>query len=204
MAVPGIAKPQQLPREQRRLSYTFRQVRRTPCKCAFPKCCDSQAQDIPPTRLMKLGLLGRHGESSPYAADGAEGGEGEEGRCPGGSSDTGAGTQGGAGTVEGREEDVTGEVSTQGVERGADRKRGGMGKGEDGEGEGKGAGVGVSGRGGVCQNRGVTNGKGVPPDLEAKHVQDVYDAIAPHFSATRFAGRCLESAVHILVPLQTC
>ncbi|KAK9805819.1 hypothetical protein WJX73_003535 [Symbiochloris irregularis] len=38
-----------LPRT-RRISLTFRQVRRSPCTCAYPECCDSQACQLPPTR----------------------------------------------------------------------------------------------------------------------------------------------------------
>jgi alkylated DNA repair protein alkB family protein 8 len=56
------------PRGPRRVSLTFRRVRRGPCACAWPEHCDSQLGSIPPTRAA-LGLAA--------AARGGGGGGGE-------------------------------------------------------------------------------------------------------------------------------
>ncbi|BDA48090.1 probable alkylated DNA repair protein alkB homolog 8 [Coccomyxa sp. Obi] len=40
-----------LPRASRRVSFTFRKVRGFPCDCSWPECCDSQGGGMPPTRM---------------------------------------------------------------------------------------------------------------------------------------------------------
>eukprot|EP00873_Tetraselmis_striata_P033272 jgi/Tetstr1/453536/TSEL_040504.t1 len=65
-----------VPRPPRRVSFTFRKVRRGKCECAFPEFCDSQASTLPPTRMaQRLGI--EDGATAGSAARGVCGGRGE-------------------------------------------------------------------------------------------------------------------------------
>lgn len=157
-----------VPRGPRRVSYTFRRARHGPCACRYPECCDSQAQKLPPTRLE---LLSRG--IDPEAAYSAI----REGRWPEGVVPAGPALQ----------RDAEGRL----VSRAGLASRGGVACGSGPPDCDAAADLAGEGRAPPGESRvaaGDEAAEALGADLERAHVHDVYDAIAPHFSSTRFSG----------------
>lgn len=156
-----------VPREPFRTSFTFRQARGFACDCEYPAMCDSQASTLPPTR--KLQLLQAQGDTA--AAPGL--------RHPSDATSSAA--------------------AAADVDLPAQRQMPAGGAGAGGAAEATGclaagacsACVASSGGGGAQDS---AEGDAQLQRLEQDYVHRVYDAIAPHFSATRCASRPVASA----------
>ncbi|KAG2425074.1 hypothetical protein HXX76_013983 [Chlamydomonas incerta] len=182
----------------RRLSLTFRQARGFACDCAYPEFCDSQEGVLPPTRISLLrqpqpqpqpqsqqseeeGVGGVAVAGGPTAASVANGGGG-----------SGGGAQAGAAPSISTSREASGAAANGGAAQGAAAGAGAGtsrgGSGEDQQGSPAGAGGGAGGAGGANgDEEGEEEEESRLAALEAEYVHKVYDAIAPHFSSTRFA-----------------
>eukprot|EP00892_Ulva_mutabilis_P010783 jgi/Ulvmu1/8077/UM004_0314.1 len=157
-----------IPRAAFRTSFTFRQARGFPCDCSYPVMCDSQESSLPPTR--KLQLLQAEGRA-PFADDAATRPDAPpqppaRGNMSGNAMPAGEAPQSPVWNQQqaGHSGEGARERAQHGDGIGAElRAAGGLAEGEEGAED--------------AQLR----------QLEAEHVHRVYDAIAPHFSATRFA-----------------
>ncbi|GIL80789.1 hypothetical protein Vretifemale_9845, partial [Volvox reticuliferus] len=181
-----------LPRS-RRVSLTFRKVRGYPCQCDYPACCDSQQANLPPTRISQLQLQqSRHMHQQHGQGEGESEGQSEGqqqtppapapapprqhqyqqlGHRMAPADHTAAPLTHGS---------LPGEAVPNGAGGGASRRSsatgGGGVKGKDERKEGW-----------EAEDKEEEEEEARLAALEAEHVHKVYDAIAPHFSATRFA-----------------
>ncbi|GLC44949.1 hypothetical protein PLESTM_001668100 [Pleodorina starrii] len=170
-----------------RVSLTFRKVRGFACDCDYPDCCDSQQANLPPTRISQLQnpaqippqthtQICQEAQAAHVRHPQAE--HRERQQKPAGGIDS----AGGGGEGEARQ--------------GTDRDGASPGSGFGGSGGGGGGGGGGDREAGGAHN-GRRQGEATAAEeedeearlaaLEAEYVHKVYDAIAPHFSATRFA-----------------
>ena len=123
--VEGYAEP--LARGPRRLSYTYRRVRHTPCPCTHKHMCDSQNGRLPPTRRTLMRMHGLDPDNTDHKILASS---------------------------------LSQHDTKQVVKTELPRDHGAI----------------------IKESESST-----PAQMEVLHVHDVYDAIAPHFSATRFS-----------------
>ncbi|GLI71013.1 hypothetical protein VaNZ11_016129, partial [Volvox africanus] len=193
---------QLLPRS-RRVSLTFRKARGYPCECDYPDCCDSQQASLPPTRISQLQqsrqMQQQHGKGQ-YRGDEQEDEQQPNPPAPAPAPAPALVTphQQQQGQLKGGNErnehqvdaaDHTAAPLTHGsLRRGVvfisgggsgGSRRSSITGGGDGEGKDKGS----------KERREAEEAEEEArlSALEAEYVHKVYDAIAPHFSATRFA-----------------
>lgn len=162
---------QVVPRGRRRVSLTFRKVRTGPCQCEYPESCDSQqgVREGGPKRAEKEGWMTMEGARESGVRE--VGGASIE-RATGTVSD---GLQ--ASTVRTNENM---EMETRPDEPTSTSKSDCLPGLTPEEGPGHEPPSGES-SGASCSSPFVV------PEIEKRHVHQVYDAIAMHFSATRFA-----------------
>ncbi|KAJ9515470.1 hypothetical protein QJQ45_016460 [Haematococcus lacustris] len=160
-----------------RVSLTFRQVRGFPCTCAWPDACDSQAGGAPPTRLATLGLAGGPLPGLPRDSSGA---------CSHAALPA-------LSVADARTETVSAGVAADevpmskiGTAEGIEPRT--LGTVEKAPEAGEVANPPAALRTAVTSKTAAGTGSGQQLQaLEDRHVNAVYDAIASHFSATRFA-----------------
>ncbi|KAL3142945.1 hypothetical protein ABBQ38_003230 [Trebouxia sp. C0009 RCD-2024] len=169
-----------LPRATCRMSFTFRQVRGYPCSCQWPEQCDSQQSSLPPTRMAQRAdhpqpsaLALSHDIDGTVQLHQARTGLQQSANAshtslnslqsapdcrPGQLLQPAAAAQSEAGTAQTKPlETMHDQQQLEGSQNGS---------GQNGSGH---------------------HGEADLQRLEQEFVHDVYNAIAPHFSATRFA-----------------
>lgn len=141
------------------------QVRSFPCDCAYPACCDSQEGCIPPTRAM----LRTSGGSSSGAGS-SESSVGSRWQDAGGCSGGGAWLVP-EGVLAAATDDST-------LQQAVSQEQGPQPNGDGSSSQVDGGGGGSSA---------VEEVERELQQLEQRYVHSVYNAIAPHFSSTRYA-----------------
>lgn len=162
------------------------QVRGFPCECSWPECCDSQGGGMPPTRMalaaQQTGALHTSAAAASLPAHSPAqsqdmprpSGEPEPtGRISGGSADGSAVDCSAAGCSRCREPDSAADSisAVAASERHPGGLKGGLEPAQPGSGR--------------CEA--VDENDAELERMEARYVHSVYDIIATHFSATRFA-----------------
>ena len=186
-------------RAPRRVSLTLRRARRGPCRCEWPDACDSQGGGMPPTRRA---LAAAAAEDTPCGSDRAVAGDGSavHGTDASDSSSQTATSCKGLGQARCERAETEG-TSNQPVPSGQAREAlameqclpaaldAGHGQNRPGltllEEQQMASNLSGSDAGGMLQKN-VSNPL-LEASMEEEHVHNVYNVIAQHFSATRFA-----------------
>ncbi|GFR41729.1 hypothetical protein Agub_g2480, partial [Astrephomene gubernaculifera] len=195
--VADVVGGQLLPRS-RRLSLTFRKVRGYPCDCPYPDCCDSQQAVLPPTRISLLRPTPSSSASASSLASSSAPSSSTAATAPAAATTTNDTSdlptpqqhqqqqphllphQRPPPPQQQQARELVDKAATAATARAAaDGCDACCGEGTAGGAQERGGG-GRGGDGGEDEESRLAA-------LEAEYVHKVYDAIAPHFSATRFA-----------------
>ncbi|KAL0051627.1 hypothetical protein WJX82_010933 [Trebouxia sp. C0006] len=170
-----------LPRAPRRMSFTFRKVRGYPCDCEWPEHCDSQQSKLPPTRMALKSQLACHATSTgsqPTNLVEQHTPETAESNLASNSLPTSTTSVVLASPTEQQPVTVHGHSNGQIAESMPVVRPAATSSGMRDEGDA------AHGR----PNSGQHTSTGADlRRMEQEFVHDVYNAIAPHFSSTRFA-----------------
>ncbi|KAL0030888.1 hypothetical protein WJX77_011841 [Trebouxia sp. C0004] len=170
-----------LPRAPRRTSFTFRKVRGYPCDCQWPEHCDSQQSKLPPTRMALKSQLPCDATSKdlqpPNLLERCTS-ETAESNLASGLSPISTTSGNVASPTERQSVTVRGLSNGQQLESMPVVRPAAISSAVRDEGEA------VHGRPSSGQH---TSKEADLQRMEQEFVHDVYNAIAPHFSSTRFA-----------------
>jgi hypothetical protein len=174
-----------IPRAARRVSLTFRETRGYACTCHFPEYCDSQKGALPPTRLAQLQQQQQQGGGE--AADILH-----ERECGAGNGRSSSSADAGDSVGSCRGGGPT--IGLQSCSKGTGMQQSSSSSKTDEGASGTAAAAspqepvaGVSAQHLVAGDGVDSDPEAAAEQMEAAFVHQVYDAIAPHFSATRFA-----------------